>query len=716
MVIHCTANFNMFSCAAGAERDRMYGDLIADKPIPRPMSPKTPQAKDPRHKLSDLPPSLEMPVSVDRPVAANDRSASTDHSGFWTPGSGSAASSDRGYGTSSLPYADSIGGYSTTPSAQSDMSYPPSAPHTPQVGFIDGNMMQMAPPPVTGYDGGMPGGEGIMFNADSFQHPPPQFGAQQAFEAQPHNFDRSYKQPQQRPGYGQYDQSFQKKERGRDRRDSRWEWNDNRDRQRRDRHRGGKDQGRYHSHHKGRDGEREHRERDRHRGGGEWGRDRGKDWNNGRNRDWENGRDWEEGRQWDSGGGRQRDWEGECNSRDGSWNKDMAEQQQYPPPPLPQPPLQLQQPPASMPPSVPLMPPTHIPPVPPPQSTPMLPPPTVAPPMPDITTAPPPLPHPVMAPPPARLSPEIDSRRSTSLEARIQSLLRQNSDFDDTGGDADQPAPPDDDAPPLPPTTEDVEPPPLPPEPEECAPPLPEESAPPLPADADGEAVCDIPSNGILSSGEMLSTFHTWATSDFVQEESVEVGADRTPVPVVDAVNVTEVTSADIADAAAQKTTVIDDDDDDHMSLSSLSSGEEKLEVTAPPPPGVMQQQHPPPGGVMFASPTLLPTWALDTKLQMQNMYSVSMMTPMPGTSFLNSPSVNHEYEEEQMFSGVLEKVIAELRVVMMKDLSKKMVETSAFKSFEGWWDNEKNIQKVGVIVVCRDSSNCYSDRRTCFG
>ncbi|KAI0214081.1 hypothetical protein LSAT2_000828 [Lamellibrachia satsuma] len=78
----------------------------------------------------------------------------------------------------------------------------------------------------------------------------------------------------------------------------------------------------------------------------------------------------------------------------------------------------------------------------------------------------------------------------------------------------------------------------------------------------------------------------------------------------------------------------------------------------------------------------------------------MATMPPMQGASFLDSPTVvNHEYEEEQMFSGVLEKVIAELRVIMMKDLSKKMVETSAFKSFEGWWDGEKNRQKSQKVI-----------------
>ena len=658
---------------SGAEKDRMYSDLIADKPAPRPPSPKTPQAKDPRHKLPDRTPSFEIPV--DRP-AASERSATSEQSGFWTPNSGSGLSSDCGYATSSLPYPESVGGYSATPSesnfvSQSDVVYTPSTPQTTQVGFID-NMLQMAPPPVAGYNASVPA-ETLMFNADSFRHPPPQFEATpQSFESPraAQNFDRSYNKTP-RSGYEHYDRSFQQKDCGRDRRDNRWEWNDRRDRSRS----GGKDAGSYHSHHKGAHGGRKHN-RDKHRN---------KEWNNGRNRDWENnGREWEDGRQWDSGGGR-REWESEGNSQDNNWSKEGSEQQyvqqiqpqmtpqtQMTPQPQMTPQTQMtpqQLPPPQIPTPLPapvsVLPPVCMPTAPPPMSTPLLPP------MPDVTTAPPPLPQAVVA---LQTSPDIDSRRSTSLEDRIQSLLRQNSEFDDTGSDSNKPD--DDDAPPLPPTTEEVAPPPLPPEPEESAPPLPEESAPPLPSD--DEAVCDndIPSNGMLSTGEMLQTFHTWATSDFVHEESVEVGADRTPVTASDAV--TEET-ADIVDVVS--------DDDDRMSLSSLSSGEEKLEVTAPPPPGVIHQQLP--GGV-FTSPTLLPTW---DKLYMQNMYN--MQATMLSPSYLNVRTVDHEYEESRMFSGVLDRVIAELRAIMTKDLSKKMVETSAFKSFEGWWDGEKNTHKV---------------------
>ena len=685
----------------------MYDELIAAKPAPRPPSPKTPQAKDPRHKLPDRLPSLEMPVTIDHP-AASERSATSEQSGFWTPNSGSGLSSDCGYATSSLPYPESVGGYSATPSEsnfapQSDVGYTPSTPQTPHVGFIDNAMLQMAPPPVAGYNAGVPA-EGLMFNADSFRHPPPQFEAAQSYESPraAQNFDRSYKAP--RSGYEHYDRSFQRKDCGRERRDNRWEWNERRDRSRQ----GGKDGGSYHSHHKGAERDRKHN-RDRHRG-------RNKDWNNGRNRDWDNGSEWDEGRPWDSGG-RRNDWESEVNSQDNNWSKDGNEQQyvqqqlaQMTPQQLAQmtpqqlapqqlapavqqlavaPPQQLQpQIPAPLPAPVSLLPPVCMSSVPPPMSTPLLPP------MPDITTAPPPLPQAVVALQP-QTSPDIDSRRSTSLEARIQSLLRQNSEFDDAGSDDTNI--PDEDVPPLPPTTEEVAPPPLPPEPEESAPPLPEESAPPLPAGSDDdEAVCDIPSNGMLSTGEMLPTFHTWATSDFVHEESVEVGADRTPVAVGadrtpiavgDPVNVTEVTSADIAADVA-----VVSDDDDRMSLSSLSSGEEKLEVTAPPPPGVMQQQQLPGGA--FASPTLLPTW---DKLYMQNVYA--MQATMLSPSYLNARTVDHEYEETEMFSGVLERVIAELRVIMTKDLSKKMVETSAFKSFEGWWDGEKNRHKVGATL-----------------
>lgn len=52
--------------------------------------------------------------------------------------------------------------------------------------------------------------------------------------------------------------------------------------------------------------------------------------------------------------------------------------------------------------------------------------------------------------------------------------------------------------------------------------------------------------------------------------------------------------------------------------------------------------------------------------------------------------------EEEKQFNAVMEQIMSELKVIMRRDLQKKMVENSAFKSFESWWDYEDKTMKVG--------------------
>ncbi|XP_078681941.1 histone-lysine N-methyltransferase SETD1B-like isoform X2 [Branchiostoma floridae x Branchiostoma belcheri] len=46
---------------------------------------------------------------------------------------------------------------------------------------------------------------------------------------------------------------------------------------------------------------------------------------------------------------------------------------------------------------------------------------------------------------------------------------------------------------------------------------------------------------------------------------------------------------------------------------------------------------------------------------------------------------------------GVMERVVWELKEIMRKDLNRKMVESSAFKAFEAWWDMEEEKTKVPV-------------------
>ena len=50
---------------------------------------------------------------------------------------------------------------------------------------------------------------------------------------------------------------------------------------------------------------------------------------------------------------------------------------------------------------------------------------------------------------------------------------------------------------------------------------------------------------------------------------------------------------------------------------------------------------------------------------------------------------------KESLFQGVLGQIISQLKVIMQRDLQKKMVQTSAFKHFDGWWSKEEDRTKV---------------------
>ena len=90
--------------------------------------------------------------------------------------------------------------------------------------------------------------------------------------------------------------------------------------------------------------------------------------------------------------------------------------------------------------------------------------------------------------------------------------------------------------------------------------------------------------------------------------------------------------------------------DDDRMSLDSVSSGEERLVVNP------------------------------------------SDRKPQGYSNF------DHETDfVTNMFSQVLREFVSELKGIMQKDLCKKMIETSAFKYFEHWWDQESEKNKVCI-------------------
>jgi len=43
----------------------------------------------------------------------------------------------------------------------------------------------------------------------------------------------------------------------------------------------------------------------------------------------------------------------------------------------------------------------------------------------------------------------------------------------------------------------------------------------------------------------------------------------------------------------------------------------------------------------------------------------------------------------------VIDRVISELKQILKRDFNKKMIENTAFKSFENWWDEQERKSKV---------------------
>ena len=149
-------------------------------------------------------------------------------------------------------------------------------------------------------------------------------------------------------------------------------------------------------------------------------------------------------------------------------------------------------------------------------------------------------------------------------------------------------------------------------------------------------------------------------------------------------------------------------DDDDRMSLDSEGSGGEPgaIEVhpanTSVPPPSLIPSDFP-------NSTAQVANW------QKQNDLNNFNMPPGFGNNFNQNfvNQVNNEINNtkskpidpkeiadrnEVTFSDVLENFVKELKDIMTKDLCKKMVETSAFKCYESWWDEEEQKTKVHLI------------------
>lgn len=69
---------------------------------------------------------------------------------------------------------------------------------------------------------------------------------------------------------------------------------------------------------------------------------------------------------------------------------------------------------------------------------------------------------------------------------------------------------------------------------------------------------------------------------------------------------------------------------------------------------------------------------------------------PQNQQNFVSPPKVD---PVETLTEDILEKLVLELKAIMKKDLCRKMVEASAFKSLENWWDDCERKAKVRADI-----------------
>lgn len=195
--------------------------------------------------------------------------------------------------------------------------------------------------------------------------------------------------------------------------------------------------------------------------------------------------------------------------------------------------------------------------------------------------------------------------------------------------------------------------------------------------------------------------------------KSPEPARPKTPPPAVKQTPPGHSPATHIFDSSSQGhvgNIPVPQDDDDRMSLDSTGSGGEPgaIEVnqtnTAVPPPLVM------PSSEMPNSTTQVMNWQQQNDLQnnymppgYMNNFSAGqynqnfvnqMNNEMNDQRFVNDPKEEAD-KHEITFTDVLENFVKELKDIMCKDLCKKMVETSAFKTYETWWDREEEKTKV---------------------
>ena len=193
------------------------------------------------------------------------------------------------------------------------------------------------------------------------------------------------------------------------------------------------------------------------------------------------------------------------------------------------------------------------------------------------------------------------------------------------------------------------------------------------------------------------------------------------------------------------------EDNDDAMSLSSISSNEETLEVTKPVPP--VPPPIPPTFTATYAPPVLPPPFMppynpsipppsypaipiVPHRLPIPPLSMATLPPPHPlvppafhptyppqfvsTLSGVPTPPVYQTFTAGRMPSPheqrppvrknwkiriseeVLKRLTEELALILKKDVNKRLVENSAFKALDGWWDNAQK-SKVCYTLGARD-------------
>lgn len=155
--------------------------------------------------------------------------------------------------------------------------------------------------------------------------------------------------------------------------------------------------------------------------------------------------------------------------------------------------------------------------------------------------------------------------------------------------------------------------------------------------------------------------------------------------------------------------------DDDEMSISSGNSDDQNIEVNPIPDVTVSDVTN---SANFVANPWQMQNMGMNFGTNFQNynfmgannmqVYNQNFYNQYNNDMMNQSPMIGQTKAEseamEKKFRNVLEGFVKELKSVMQKDMCKKMVENSAFQSFDSWWSDESSKHKQ---VVCVRKENC---------